>query len=159
MKRDYWQGSNIFWGVGQWCMWWSTGLKEHEDYFRDEPVGLAGHEIAANVNSYYARPRFDSTQNQETQTRYLQDASYIRLKNFQLGYTLPASMIRKIGITNCRIFVSGENLWTGTKLSKLFDPETISGGNTDSNASAPIKSAGNAYPLSRTWSFGLSVSL
>ena len=45
-------------------------------------------------------------------------------------------MIRKIGITNCRIFVSGENLWTGTKLSKLFDPETISGGNTDSNASA-----------------------
>jgi hypothetical protein len=41
----------------------------------------------------------------------------------------------------------------------LFDPETISGGNTDSNASAPIKSAGNAYPLSRTWSFGLSVSL
>lgn len=159
MKRDYWQGSNIFWGVGQWGMWWSTGLKEHEDYFRDEPVGLAGHEIAANVNSYYARPRFDSTQNQETQTRYLQDASYIRLKNFQLGYTLPASMIRKIGITNCRIFVSGENLWTGTKLSKLFDPETISGGNTDSNASAPIKSAGNAYPLSRTWSFGLSVSL
>lgn len=92
MKRDYWQGSNIFWGVGQWGMWWSTGLKEHEDYFRDEPVGLAGHEIAANVNSYYARPRFDSTQNQETQTRYLQDASYIRLKNFQLGYTLPASM-------------------------------------------------------------------
>lgn len=159
MKRDYWQGSNIFWGVGQWGMWWSTGLKEHEDYFRDEPVGLAGHEIAANVNSYYARPRFDSTQNQETQTRYLQDASYIRLKNFQLGYTLPASMIRNIGITNCRIFVSGENLWTGTKLSKLFDPETISGGNTDSNASAPIKSAGNAYPLSRTWSFGLSVSL
>ena len=41
MKRDYWQGSNIFWGVGQWGMWWSTGLKEHEDYFRDEPVGLA----------------------------------------------------------------------------------------------------------------------
>src|SRR5699024_4991824 len=101
----------------------------------------------------------DSTQNQETQTRYLQDASYIRLKNFQLGYTLPASMIRKIGITNCRIFVSGENLWPGTKLSKLFDPETISGSNTDSNASAPIKSAGNAYTLSRTWSFGLSVSL
>lgn len=159
MKRDYWQGSNIFWGVGQWGMWWSTGLKEHENYFRDEPVGLAGHEIAANINSYYARPRFDSTQNQETQTRYLQDASYIRLKNFQLGYTLPASIIRKIGITNCRIFVSGENLWTGTKLSKLFDPETISGGNTDNNASAPIKSGGNAYPLSRTWSFGLSVSL
>ena len=129
-------------------------MEEHFDYFRPE-----GHPMGANLNGYYPRPDFTSNKNHQVQTRYLQDASYIRLKNFQLGYTLPASMIRKIGITNCRIFVSGENLWTGTKLSKLFDPETISGGNTDSNASAPIKSAGNAYPLSRTWSFGLSVSL
>ncbi len=159
MKRDYWQGSNMFWGVGQWGMWWSMGLKEHEDYFRSESIGLPGHEIAANTNSYYARPRFDSDQNHETQTRYLQDASYIRLKNFQLGYTLPNALTRKIGINNCRIFVSGENLWTGTKLSKLFDPETINGGNTDTNGSAPIKSGGNSYPLSKTWSVGLSVSL
>lgn len=159
MKRDYWQGSNMFWGVGQWGMWWSMGLKEHEDYFRSEAIGLSGYEIPANMNSYYARPRFDTTQNQETQTRYLQDASYIRLKNFQLGYTLPGALTRKIGINNCRIFVSGENLWTGTKLSKLFDPETISGGNTDNNGSAPIKSGGNSYPLSKTWSVGLSVSL
>ena len=159
MKRDYWQGSNMFWGVGQGGMWWSMGLKEHGNYFRDEPVGLSGHEIAANTNSYYARPRFDSEQNHETQTRYLQDASYIRLKNFQLGYTLPNALTRKIGINNCRIFVSGENLWTGTGLSKLFDPETINGGNTDSNANAAIRSGGNAYPLSRTWSVGLSVSL
>jgi hypothetical protein len=46
------------------------------------------------------------------------------------------------------VFVSGENLWTGTSLSSLFDPETISGGN-----------GGNAYPLSSTWSFGLSLTL
>lgn len=159
MKRDYWQGSNMFWGAGQWGMWWSMGLKEHEDYFRGEAVGLPGHEIAANINSYYARPRFDSTQNQETQTRYLQNAAYIRLKNFQLGYTLPNSITRKVGINSCRIFVSGENLWTGTKMSKLFDPETISGGNTSNDAQAPLKSGGNAYPLSKTWSVGLSVSL
>lgn len=160
MKRDYWQGSNMFWGAdGNWGMWWSTGLKEHEDYFRAEPVGLSGHEIAANINSYYPRPIFNSTKNHEVQTRYLQNAAYIRLKNFQIGYTIPASIIRKAGINSCRIFVSGENLWTGTKLTKLFDPETLNGGNTDSDASAPIKSGGNAYPLSRTWSVGLSLSL
>ena len=159
-KRDYWQGSNMFWGVdATWGMWWSTGLKEHEDYFRAEPVGLPGHEIAANLDSYYPRPSWSSTKNQEVQTRYLQDASYIRLKNFQLGYSIPASVTRKVGIGACRIYVSGENLWTGTKLSKLFDPETINGGNTASDAAAPIRNAGNAYPLFSTWSVGISISL
>ncbi len=160
MKRDYWQGSNMFWGAdATWGMWWSTGLKEHEDHFRAETIGLAGHEIAANLDSYYPRPIFNSTKNQEVQTRYMQNAAYIRLKNFQLGYTLPKALTNKAGFSNCRIFVSGENLWTGTKLSKLFDPETLNGGNTASDASAPIKSAGNSYPLSRTWSVGLSISL
>lgn len=160
MKRDYWQGSNMFWGAsGNWGMWWSMGLKEHENYFRAESVGLEGHQIPANINSYYARPRFDSAQNQEKQTHYLQNASYIRLKNFQLGYTLPNALTRKIGINNCRVFVSGENLWTGTGLSKLFDPETINGGNLDKNSNTPFKNGGNAYPLSKTWSVGLSVSL
>ena len=90
---------------------------------------------------------------------YLQDASYIRLKNLQLGYTLPSAWMQKIGLTKCRVFVSGESLWTGTGLSNLFDPETVDGGNTDSNANGAIKNAGNAYPLSRTWSFGVSLTL
>ena len=160
MKRDYWQGSNMFWGAdATWGMWWSTGLKEHQDYFRSEAIGLAGHEIAPNTDSYYPRPIFNTTKNQEVQTRYMQNAAYIRLKNLQIGYTIPASLVRKAGITNCRVFVSGENLWTGTNLTKLFDPETLNGGNTNSNAAAPIKSGGNAYPLLKTWSVGLSVSL
>ncbi len=160
MKRDYWQGSNMFWGVhAGGGMWWSTGLKEHQDYFRAEAIGLAGHEIEANLDSYYPRPTWSSGKNQETQTRYLQDASYIRLKNFQLGYTLPNSMTNKVGLSNLRIFVSGENLWTGTSLSKLFDPETINGGDTASGANSTIRSGGNSYPLSKTWSVGLSVTL
>ena len=73
---------------------------------------------------------------------------YNCLKNFQLGYTFPAKWMKSMGLTRCRVFVSGENLWTGTSLSSLFDPETISGGN-----------GGNAYPLSSTWSFGLSLTL
>lgn len=153
MKRDYW-GYGYFQGVlfgtrGDQSMWHVRGLKEYQDYFRAEEIGLDGHKIPANLDAYYPRPIFkEGIKNQQAQTRYLQDASYIRLKNLQIGYTLPQTWMSKVGLTKCRVFVSGENLWTGTSLSSLFDPETISGG-----------AGGNSYPLSRTWSFGLSVTL
>lgn len=153
MKRDWWGDGNytgMLFGVrGDKSMWHARGLVEHADYFRAEEIGVDGHKLPANLDAYYPRPIFsEGAKNQQTQTRYLQDASYIRLKNLQIGYTIPANIMNKIGLQKCRVFVSGENLWTGTSLSKLFDPETISGGN-----------GGNAYPLSRTWSFGLSVTL
>lgn len=163
MKRDYMysQYSNMFWGAVE-SEWWSAGLKEHADYFRSEPTGLNG-EIPANLNAYYPRALFGwgsngPGKNHKSQTRYMQDASYIRLKNLQIGYTLPATWTKHNGVSKARIFVSGDNLWTGTKLSKLFDPETLDGGNTSSDANSSIKSNGNAYPLSQTWSFGINVT-
>lgn len=158
MKRDIWLPSNMFWGVVS-NQWMSMGLSEHNDYFRDEAVGLEGHQINANLDAYYPRPLFSSNKNQHKQTRYLQDASYIRLKNLQVGYTLPNALTKKIGIAKCRLFISGENLWTGTSLSKIFDPETVDGGSNDTNESEWLHNSGNAYPLSRTWSFGLSLTL
>ena len=150
MKRDLWINSPMFWGVAG-NMWWSAGFKEHGDFWHDQPLGLQGHEIPANTTgAYYPRPVFDSTRNQQCQTRYLQDASYIRLKNLQLGYTIPRNVINKIGLQNCRIYVSGENLWTGTNLNRTFDPETATGG---------YNGYGNSYPLTSTWAFGLSVTL
>lgn len=154
MKRDYWStNSNFigyFFGVnGGSSIWGSRGLTVHDDYFRAEDIGLPGHIIKANIDSYYPRPIFsEGYKNQQPQTRYLQNASYIRLKNFQIGYTIPQTITNKIGINKCRLFISGENIWTGTSLSELFDPETISGG-----------SGGNTYPLQKTWSFGLSLTL
>ncbi|NDV84383.1 TonB-dependent receptor [Bacteroides sp. 51] len=159
MKRDYFQNTGHFWGIYS-GVWRSRGFKVHEDYFRAEPIGLPGHEIPANMDAYYPRPIVDNgtSMNHRTQTRYLLDASYIRLKNFQIGYTLPGTWMQKIGLTKCRVFLSGENLWTGTNLTKLFDPETINGGSNNKNNSQTYMS-GNAYPLSKTWSFGLSVTL
>ena len=149
MKRDYWCNGGTFWGIYT-GMWYSIGLEEHNDYFRAESIGLPGHEISANLDAYYPRPVMDNgTKNQKVQSRYLQDASYIRLKNLQVGYSLPKQWIQKIGLNKCRLYVSGENLWTGTSLSALYDPETINGG---------FDKRGNAYPLSRTWSFGLNVT-
>ena len=144
MKRDYWQGSAYFWGAT--TLWHSTGFVEHADYFRAEP----SNDLPANLDAYYPRPIFGSDKNKQTQSGYLQDASYIRLKNLQLGYTLPVSLTKKFAVSKLRVFISGENLWTGTSLTKIFDPETIGGGDAYN---------GNAYPLSRTFSFGLNVTL
>lgn len=148
LKHDVWLSDEQFWGIGSGGMWWSCGFYEHGDYYRAEPTGLAGHEIPANIDSYYPRPVMGQAKNQQVQTRYLHDASYIRLKNLQLGYTLPQNLTGKIGLSRARLFVSADNIFTGTKLMRLFDPEGISGGS----------GRGNAYPFSRTWSFGVSLT-
>jgi TonB-linked SusC/RagA family outer membrane protein len=148
MKRDYYQGSSYFWGAYSWGVWWSTGLKEHEDYFRAD----ADHVLGQNLDSYYPRPLFNG-KNQQAQTRYLQDASYVRLKNLQIGYTLPSDFIEKVGMTKLRFYLAGENLWTSTNLSGIFDPETIGGGVNEGGSPN-----GNAYPLSSTISLGLNLN-
>lgn len=148
LKRDYWCTEKNFWGIYT-DMWGAIGLEEHTDYFRAEPIGLPERVIPANLDAYYPRPIINNgTKNHYVQTRYLQDASYIRLKNLQVGYSLPHQWIRKVGLSRCRVYVSGENLWTGTSLTSLYDPEIINGGFTKKNT----------YPLSRTWSLGLDIT-
>ena len=136
----------VFWGAGG-GEWWSASLKPHLDYFRtsDSPLG-------ENLDAYYPRPRFWGP-NTQAQTRYIQDASYIRLKNLQIGYTLPNHITQKVGMDNCRIFISGENLLTFTKLSETMDPESVGLGGNGANSSK-----GSVYPLSKTLSVGLSVN-
>lgn len=157
LKRDFWPGTTgQFWGIrGGYSLFHSVGYKQHNDYFRETPIGLPGHEIPANLDSYFPRPIFSSNSNGNTfgaknqfvQSRYMQNARYIRLKNWQLGYSLPVAGMKKVGISKCRIFISGENLLTFTPLFSVFDPETMTGG-----------SGGNAYPLTRTWAAGVSLT-
>lgn len=142
MKRDYFTGSSDFWGASS--LWSSTFYEQHMDYFRNDE----NHILGLNLDSYYPRPVFDSGKNKHAQTRYLLDASYIRLKNLSIGYTLPKSLVNKWKLQNLRVYLTGENLWTGTGLTDLFDPETIS-----------VDPAGMMkYPLSAVYSFGLSVT-
>lgn len=142
MKRKYFQNSWFFWGSGS-GVYGSSCQIPHLDYFRDDE----NHPLGLNMNSYFPRPDFSDEKNHQVQTGYLQNAAYIRLKNIQLGYTLPESLTRKFAISKLRLFVSGENLWTGASLFENFDPETIDGG-----------SQGNVYPLSKVISCGLSVN-
>ncbi len=142
LKRDYFNNGRYFWGaVGS--VWDLVGLKQHTDYFRDDPE----HPLGLNTDAYYPRPLL-SDKNHHAQTGYLQDASYVRLKNLQVGYSLPGQLIQRIGVQRVRVYFSGENIWTMTKMAKMFDPETVDGG-----------WGGNAYPLSKVYSFGLSLTL
>nr|WP_242053060.1 TonB-dependent receptor [Dysgonomonas sp. GY617] len=142
-KRDYMLGGAYFWGATG-GMWQSVAFKEHWDFFRPE-----GDPLGANLDAYYPRTLFSSgDKNQQTQSRYLQDASYLRLKNLQIGYAIPTMMSQKIGLQFVRIYMSGENLWTKSDISGVFDPELLGGD----------WGAGKTYPLQRTISFGVNVN-
>ncbi|MCG8579487.1 MAG: SusC/RagA family protein, partial [Bacteroidales bacterium] len=80
-------------------------------------------------------------------TRFLEDASYLRLKNITLSYQLPESACKRIKMKGLRMFVSGENLWTVTGY-KGFDPEGALNGTTS-----------NSIPGTKVFTFGLKMDL
>ena len=77
------------------------------------------------------------------------DGSYFRLKNIQLGYTLPRELTRKVKIEKFRVYVAGENLKTWTKYHG-FDPEISSGGTS-------LGIDYGVYPQPRVWTVGLNL--
>lgn len=143
-KRDFFTNEPYFAGANH-GQWQSTAFVEHWDFWRPE-----GDALGANTGAYYPRVAFGAVgKNFQTQTRYLQDASYMRIKNMQLGYTLPKDLTSKFGVNSLRVYASVDNLATFTKLSKIFDPEGLGGG----------WGAGKLYPLQRTWSLGLNLGI
>ena len=81
--------------------------------------------------------------NKRVSSFWLKDASYLRLKNFELGYSFDKEMINKLKIRNLRVYVSGQNVLTFDKI-KYIDPEAESG-------------RGNYYPQPRIWTAGLNI--
>ncbi|MBZ4656868.1 MAG: SusC/RagA family TonB-linked outer membrane protein [Methermicoccus sp.] len=77
--------------------------------------------------------------------RFIEDGSYLRLKNLTLGYTLPADLTRKAYLSKARLYLSAQNLFTLTHYSG-FDPEVGAGG-VDLGT----------YPVTRTVSLGLNI--
>ncbi|MGM0507312.1 MAG: SusC/RagA family TonB-linked outer membrane protein [Bacteroidota bacterium] len=119
----------------------------HLDYWRpSDETNFLG----SNTDAYLPKPYFGSERNKnmQTQTRFIENARYFRLKNLQLGYTLPSSVTDRTPLENLRIFFSGENLLTIQSLPKAFEPE----GMIASNAMM------RTYPISRMLSLGLSVT-
>lgn len=146
-KRDLWLSGAVFWGlVGD--EWQSTGLTNHLDYYRPENTTSV---FGPNTDAYYPRIYMNSTKNQEVQSRYMQNGAYMRLKNIQIGYTLPKHVLNKIGMEYLRVYVSAENVLTISSLPNGFDPETAYSAYTGNNS-------GKTYPLQATVSFGVNVT-
>ena len=143
-KRDFWDASPYSVGANT-GLWQSAAFKDHLDYWRPATDTNFG----PNTNAYYPRPLFgQGSKNFQTSDRYLQNAAYMRIKNIQLGYTLPAAVASKIGASRIRFYFSAENLATFTKMNKIFDPEATGGD----------WGPGKLYPLQRTISFGLNLN-
>ncbi len=100
-----------------------------------------------NTDARFPRLCVDQTSNNNSysSTWWYEDGSYLRLKQLQLGYTIPKSITGKIGLGNCRIFLEGTNLLTFSKVMKYnIDPEMPSVNN-------------GYYPQQKLYGFGIDV--
>ena len=142
-KRDWYPmyGTTEFWG--QYTVWYAN-IPRHtlrNAYTLDNP----------DPNAFWPRykgPSSYGNRGLQAQTRYLQNAAYIRLKDLNIAYSLPTRVIEKVKLTNARIYVSGQNIWTYSpifKITKDIDPEAIEG-------------TGNNYPMLKSITVGLSLT-
>lgn len=99
-------------------------------------------------------PRYtwiDVNNNYRISDLYIEDGSYLRLKNIQFGYNLPGSILKRIGASTWRFYISGENLITLTKYSGA-DPEIGARSSFDIGIDRGI------YPMARTWRVGTTIT-
>ena len=158
-QRDWYPAkeSGYFWG--QYGRPYSMALPWHSNRYTDENQ---------NTKAYWPRIIGYSAQSSggllsQPNTRYLQKARYIRLKNLTIDYTFPKQMLAKAGIQNLRVYLSGENLLTISPLKKYaknYDPEGIYAGDADLNSTAGGDGSGDGdgYPVMRSYSIGLSIT-
>lgn len=142
-KRDIWLGqyATLFWG---WNRRAHSRLTEAtKDYWSEEnpdaylPIPLDGAGRAG-----YGKDR-------QVSTRYLQNGAYAKLRNLEIGYTLPSGLLNQFGIENMRVYLKGDNLFTITDMWPNIDPELAA------NRGGTLR----VYPLSRVFGAGLSISL
>jgi TonB-linked SusC/RagA family outer membrane protein len=96
-------------------------------------------------NAKYPRLAFGESNNEQNSSFWMKDASYVRLKNVQLGYTFPGSISGLAGIKKLRVYVNGSNLFTLDKFWDGFDVES------------PVGTV-SVYPQVKVYSFGLSAN-
>uniref|UniRef100_UPI003217C286 SusC/RagA family TonB-linked outer membrane protein n=1 Tax=uncultured Draconibacterium sp. TaxID=1573823 RepID=UPI003217C286 len=164
-KQDWWPGADnaLFWG-------------QYNRPYNNIPKSMLN-EIWSeeNPNTYFPRYRgyvaLQGTRELSVvQTRYTQNVAYVRLKNLQLGYSLPKNLIASADIQVARIYLSAENLWCWSPLykhTKNFDVANIYGEDIEAKSAANdggknsiISNGGQTYnyPLLKSISLGLSLT-
>lgn len=110
-----------------------TVQEQHKDYWTPE-----------NRDAKFPRLAFNESNNEQNSSFWMKNAAYVRMKNIQLGYTLPRKVLQKTPISNLRFYFSGDNLLTFDSFWKGFDVE------------APVGNGGY-YPQMKTVSFGVDI--
>ena len=101
-----------------------------------------------------------SANNKTPSSRFLEDGSYLRLKNLQIGYNIPQKLVNRWRIKNLRIYVTGQNLWTLTKYTGL-DPEMNTSDNLNAEKYRGDVAAGidwGTYPSARSFIAGINLN-
>ena len=110
----------------------------------------------ANTGTKTPRPSIqDPNDNDRLSTRYIEDGSYLRVKNITLGYTFPKTVLQKVKIDNVRVYMNIQNLYTFTKYTG-FDPEV--GASTQDSSGLTFGVDNGRYPSPMTCSFGLNIT-
>ncbi len=113
LKYDYWPPNN------NWVAFYPFNAGHVENYY------LTDSWSETNRDAYFPAPHISTNtkQNIQPQTRFVQDAAYVRLRNLTLNYNLPQSLAGKVGLQNAQVYFSGFNLWEFTRMRKPLDPE------------------------------------
>ena len=110
----------------------------------------------ANVGTKTPRPSIqDPNDNDRLSTRYIEDGSYLRIKNITLGYTFPKTVLQRVKIDNVRLYMNIQNLYTFTKYMG-YDPEV--GASTQDSSGLTFGVDNGRYPSPMTCSFGLNIT-
>lgn len=103
--------------------------------------------------------RGDTNQNNRSQSDYVLDADFLRMQNFQIGYTLPQSIIKRVGARNARIYFNGQNLFTITKYPN-YNADTLGGVGFNDDSMSPLAFGVDtgSTPIPSVYSFGVNLT-
>lgn len=113
---------------------WVNPYTIHRDYWTPD-----------NRDAYFPRLYERGFHNYKVSDRWVQNGAYIRLKNVQLGYTIPKKVTMRAGIEKLRVYFTGQDLWEKTKTLEIYDPEMPQG-------------SSYRYPFTRGFAFGVNLT-
>ncbi len=153
-------------GVGQRSVWGegSTVIPGYQASDGGMPEAIAGNFWRADrTNAFYPAPYNQAgsgtTLNMQIQSRYLLNMAYMRIKNITVGYSLPASVLRKIQISKLRVYVALENFFTFDHLGTLpVDPEEIEGYSMWNTTNYDAGRTGVGVPTYKSASVGIQLN-
>lgn len=136
-------------------------MKYHNDFFFDQfnkSTNILNAWTPQNTGATVpALSTVDANNELRPSTYFIESGAYLRLKNAQLGYTLPSAIAEKIRVAKLRVFVQGQNLLTFTKYSGL-DPEVGVQSYSNDNRNLDMGVDRGLYPNSRTYTFGVGLT-